>query len=71
MRMTMVVIMAAKKTKPPNTPNAIMPPEKFIYKIKMRLVLFYTPVRSIPNTNNNKNDIDDINLNEIYSNYPD
>jgi hypothetical protein len=26
MRMTMVVIMAAKKTKPPNTPNAIMPP---------------------------------------------
>ena len=68
MRMTMVVIMAAKKTKPPNTPNAIMPPEKFIYKIKMRLVLFYTPVRIILNTNNNNSDI---NLNEIYSNYPD
>ena len=41
MRMTMVVIMAAKKTKPPNTPNAIMPPENvkrksecyFIYRI--------------------------------------
>ena len=68
MRMTMVVMMAAKKTKPPNTPNAIMPPEKFIYKIKMRLVLFYTPVRIIPNTNNNNNNI---NLNEIYSYYPD
>ena len=51
--------MAAKKTKPPNTPNAIMPPEKFIYKIKMRLVLFYTTVRIILDTNNN-NDIDDI-----------
>ena len=46
--------MAAKKTKPPNTPNAIMPPEK-IYRIKMRLVLFYTPVRIILNTNNNNN----------------
>ena len=26
-RMTMVVMMAAKKTKPPNTPRAIIPPE--------------------------------------------
>ena len=53
--------MAAKKTKPPNTPNAIMPPEKFIYKIKMRLVSFYASVGIIPNTNNNNNDdIDDI-----------
>ena len=59
MRMTMVVIMAAKKTKPPNTPNAIMPPEKFIYKSKWDWYYF---------TNNNNNDI---NLNEIYSNYPD
>ena len=59
--------MAAKKTKPPNTPSAIMPPEKFIYKIKMRLVLFYAPVRILNTNNNNNNDIDDI----IYSNYPD
>ena len=27
--MTIVVMMAAKNTKPPKTPNAIMPPENF------------------------------------------
>jgi hypothetical protein len=28
MRMTMVVMMAARKTKPPNTPSAMIPPVK-------------------------------------------
>ena len=37
--MTIVVMMAAKNTKPPKTPNAIMPPENFD---KVVLEIYYS-----------------------------
>ena len=40
----MVVIMAAKKTKPPNTPNAIMPPENIKSKSEWYFILSMGPI---------------------------